>query len=324
MRVGRNFTNLLELDYVSPAEKRLLKAGKIKVADIDAKYQIVMKKDIVRQVNVAHSLGHEHIELDGGIPNPFLTMMPSEIKRARKECEKMDVTLSMHLPYTFIAESTCCFQESDRKLAVDYLKQYLDVGEKLGIKYVVMHPGRVPFYQMAGEYYTMMVSALTRTMIELGRYASKRNILVHIENNTKFDNIMITPEDFYPVLKKCHSAGVDIKFCYDLAHSFTQYQKTSDIPKPPEALYEPIPAKYIYALHVGDYIPEKVLFHPPIHYEIGPLQLENWKNIGNIFRKKNVEVVIIETAARELKELENSYELMASESAYLKDAFGIA
>ena len=84
VKIGRNFTNLLELDYVSQEDRERFKKGEIDVPDLDALTQIKSKRDIPKQIEVAKEIGLDHIELDGGVPNPFLEMSEEEIERARK------------------------------------------------------------------------------------------------------------------------------------------------------------------------------------------------------------------------------------------------
>ncbi len=321
MRLGRNFTNLLEYEYLTEDEKDKFLEGDLKVADMDALAQSRFKKDLVRQIEVADEVDLRHVEIDGGIPNPYLDMSDEELARAREVSEERDVTLSLHLPYTFVADSTCSFQEEDRQLACDYLKKYIDVADKLGCTYCVMHPGTVPFYQAEGKYLDIMEDMLIRSLKDLGAYCNDKDMLLHLENNTAFDVGFVTTDEIYPVMDEVRSEGIDVRLCFDLAHTFTQVDSSDEIPDPPEKAYRDLPEDLLYSLHIGDYVPEDQLFHPPIHQERGKMKKENFENMAEIFENKGVEVVIIETAVRDREDLINGYDIMAEETAFLSDIF---
>ena len=53
MRIGRDFTNLLNSSFLSDEERKQLKAGTLTVADMDAKVQAASKRDIINQIKVA-------------------------------------------------------------------------------------------------------------------------------------------------------------------------------------------------------------------------------------------------------------------------------
>ena len=81
--------------------------------------------------------------------------------------EETGVSMSLHLPYTYVGAATMAFQESDRKIAVELQKKYIDFATKLGCGSIVMHPGSVPFYQALGEYLKMLRESLIKTLKEL-------------------------------------------------------------------------------------------------------------------------------------------------------------
>jgi len=318
MRLGRDWTNLLEYDYMDEKSKKKFLAGKLTVADMDATFQIKFKADIKRQVDKCIESGLNHVELDGGIPNPYLKIKADQLQEFKEYAASKDVTLSMHLPYTFTVEGTCGFQEADRKAAVKMQKKYIDAASKLGCKFAVMHPGSIPFYQATGKYLEISNKMLKKSLLELSKYAADKNVFLHLENNTKFDATLITPEDCLKMLEGVWSKGGQIKFCFDLAHTFTQCERTEDIPLPVEKEYEKIPDKYFYGIHIGDYVPEKKLFHPPINKEDGLIKRDTWKNIFRIFKRKGVKFIVIETAVREKDDLINGDKIQKDEASYVK------
>ncbi len=321
MRLGRNFTNLLEYDYMPEADKERFRAGTLTVPDMDATYQTKFKEDIRRQVDAAIACGMTHVELDGGIPNPYLGMPAALRAELAAYAKAKDITLSLHLPYTFTAIGTCGFQEEDRVAACAMLKHYLDFAADLGCVSAVMHPGSIPYYQATGRYLEISDEHLFRSLVELGRYANGKQIALHLENNTKWDPTHVRPEESLPLLDRVRAEGVEIYYCFDLAHTFTLVAKTADIPYPPDAAYEAIPAHYYHEIHIGDFVPEKVLFHPPLHQDAGLLKADDWKRIFRIFRKKGVKTVVIETAVREKDDLINGRQIMLDESRYIKAIF---
>ncbi|HLD28887.1 MAG TPA: sugar phosphate isomerase/epimerase family protein [bacterium] len=323
MKIGRNFTNLLETMYLSAEEKEALRKGSLSVPDMDATVQIKSKRNIIFQVEMAKEIGIDHVELDGGVPNPFLNMTADEVERARKKSEELGITISLHLPYTFVAESIVSFQPEERKIAVDLLKRYIDFAHRLGCLAVNLHPGSVPFYQAAGLYLKIVQDGLRESLLDLARYCAGKKIIFHMENNTYFDNIYKEVDEIVELLKDLKKEGADIKFCFDIGHWFTRAFKNFglEIPNPPEDIFLKIPGEFLWEVHLNDYIAEKNKFHPPLHYEAGPLKKANLVKLAGYFRKQGVKLIVVETAVRDVEELLNSKALLLEESAYLREVF---
>jgi len=319
LRIGRNFTNLLETMYLTDDEKKALKEGKLTVLDMDAKVQVKSKRNISFQIEIAKEIGIDHVELDGGIPNPFLSMTDKEIEKSKSKSKELGITLSLHLPYTFIAESIVSFQREEREVAVNLLKRYIDFAEKLNCISVNMHPGRVPFYQAEGRYLEIVREGIKESLTELANYSSKKGIKFHLENNTYFDNIFKEVDEIVELLLSLRKKDVDISFCFDIGHWFTRGSFSLEIPDPPEDIFLKIPDELLWEVHLNDYIVEKKKFHPPLHYQSGPLKKENLKKLAKYFKEKGVELVVVETAVRDVDELLNSKELLLKESSYLRE-----
>ncbi|MEW5693405.1 MAG: sugar phosphate isomerase/epimerase family protein [Candidatus Hydrogenedentota bacterium] len=318
MRLGRDFTNLLEYPYLDKENKNRFEKGELDVPDMDAMIQIKSKRDIPYQIKVAKEIGLNHVELDGGIPNPYLEMTDEEIINAKNAASENNITLSLHLPYTYVAESICAFQESDRRFAVKLLKRYIDVASKLGCIYVNMHPGKVPFYQAVGMYRKMVDKSLIKSLITLAKYTKNKNILLHIENNTRFDIIHLHPEETIPIVLKLQKKGLNIMYCFDIGHWFTFAKETEELPIPPESVIDKIPAEVLKGeVHLNDFIPETTKFHPPLHYQQGPLKRENLINLIKKLKEKGVELIVVETAVREREELVKSMQILKDETDYL-------
>lgn len=323
-RIGRDFTNLITFEFLEPELKEKFVKGELSVSDMDAIAQIRVKKNVVRQIELAKETGLNHVELDGGIPNPYLNMDEDEINKIVKSAEKHDVTLSLHLPYTFIAESTCAFQEEDRVVAVEYMKRYLDFANRIGCIGAIMHVGSIPYYQADKEYLKIMEAQAVKSLIELASYSTKISdgrMKLHLENNTRWDVALVTLEECLPVLEKVRDSGADIKFCFDLAHEFTLKETIDEIPKNPELRYNDVPAEYLSGIQIGDFIPETRLFHPLLFREEGRMKAENWKNAFKILIKKGVEFIVVETAVRERIDMINGLELQAMEARWIRSVF---
>jgi sugar phosphate isomerase/epimerase len=319
MRFGRDFTNMLNTLYLTEEERLLLKEEKLKVPDMDARVQIKVKSDLVGQIKFAKELGVRHIEIDGGIPNPYLSMSESTLFTARETAKIYDITLSFHLPYTFVANSIASFQEEDRKYAVELLKRYIDQAAKLGCVNCVLHPGSIPFYQATGEYLNIVKESLYKSYSELAQYSYDKNVMLHLENNTAFDFVMVEIEDNIELLERIDPKGEIIKYCYDIGHWFTRADVGKEVPTPPEKVFELIPEKYIGQMHLNDYIPVVKKFHPPLYYEKGLLKKQNLINLLKIMEKKKVKLVIVETAVREINELLSTKDIILREQNYLKE-----
>ncbi|HEA47369.1 MAG TPA: sugar phosphate isomerase/epimerase [bacterium] len=323
MKIGRNFTNLLELDYVSEEDGERFKRGEIDVPDLDALAQIKSKRDIVHQIKVAKEIGLDHIELDGGVPNPFLEMSGEEIERARQVAKESGITISLHLPYTYVGASTCAFQEVDRELAVTLQKRYLKFAKGVGAINAIMHPGTVPFYQAGPQYQEDLKKSLIKSLVELAKASKELGISFHIENNTTFDIVFVEPEEIYPVIEEVKREGLEIHYCFDIGHWFTRADGTppKEIPDPPESIMEKIPAELLKEIHLNDYIPKIKKFHPPLHYQKGPLKRKNLEGFAQIVKEKGVELIVVETAVRDPEELLNAHKLLRDETDYLNEIF---
>ncbi len=323
VRIGRNFTNLLELDYVSQEDRKRFEKGKIGVLDLDALAQVKSKRDIPKQIEVAKEIGLDHIELDGCVPNPFLEMSAEEIERAKEVAKACQITISLHLPYTYVGASTCAFQESDRELAVSLQRRYLKFAKGVGAINAIMHPGTVPFYQAGPQYQEDLKESLIKSLVELVKASREMGVFFHIENNTAFDIVFVEPEEIYPVIEEVEKKGLGIHYCFDIGHWFTRADGTppKEIPEPPESIMEKIPAGLLKEIHLNDYIPRIKKFHPPLHYQKGLLKRKNLERFARIVKEKKVELIVMETAVRDSEELLNAKKLLRDETDYLNDIF---
>jgi len=318
LRLGRNFTNILDFNYLTEEEKEKFYKGELGVEDIGILTTNRVKQDIVGQIKIAKELDISHIELDGAVPNPFLDFTEDEIIKIKEELRKNNITISIHLPYTFVGASVCAIQQQDRELSVQLHKQYLDFASKIGCITAVLHPGSIPFYQTTPLYIREYKNALINSLIELGEFASAREIKLHIENETVFHNFIFNPEDLLEIVKTVREKGVELYLNFDIGHWFTVIDGGYSVPEQPEKILETFPSEFLFELHLNDYVPNKKIFHPPLHQYSGLLKKENLQRFFEIAHKKGVKLIVIETAVREKDEIINAINIIKEENEVIK------
>ncbi len=84
-----------------------------------------------------------------------------------------------------------------------------------------------------------------------------------------------------------------------------------------------LPAEFVRELHLNDYIVGERIFHPPLHLESGALKRENLRRYAEIVKAKGVEVVVLETALRDLEQVLKHRELLEAETKYIREIFGV-
>jgi len=321
MRLGRDFTNFLYFDYLGEVEKREFESGKLTVADMDATAQLAAKADIPGQVAVAKSLGLDHIELDGAVPNPYLNFDDEQKRRAKEAASANGVSLSLHLPYSYVGAAICSPEDYDRRASVELHKRYLRFASEVGCTYAVIHPGFMPSYNATGRYLEQARAALVRSLVELGEFSSSNGIGLHLENNTAFDLIFFEPAEICSILEEVEKSGVKIHFCFDIGHWLTRADMGKSIPNPPERIIEEIPEGMFKELHLNDYIPRKQIFHPPLHEGVGMLRRKNLERYAELVSGKGAELIVVETAIRTKEQVMRRKELLREETEYLRAIF---
>lgn len=323
MKLGRDFTNLLYFNYLGKEEEDKLREGKIGVHDVDALVQEIAKADITGQVAVAKKIGINHVELDGAVPNPYLSFTPEQKEQAKSAAKKAGIDLSFHLPYTYVGGSTCAPYEQDRKIAVELQKRYIAFASEIGCNYVNMHPGVVPFYHAVGKYFDLIRTNLVKSLVELGEMAKSKNLVLHLENNTAFDGCFYEPEEIVSVVEEVRKQGINVYFNFDIGHWFTRADVGKPLPKRPEDIIEEVPEGLFKEFHLNDYVPGKKIFHPPLHHQMGALKRENLVRLADLIKKKGAELIVLETAFREKEQVLDRDKIMKEEAEYVKTIFGI-
>jgi len=319
LKLGRNFTNLLDFNYLTDEEREKFYNGELSVEDVGVLCTERVKRDICGYINASIEIGFSHIELDGAVPNPFLDFTEDEIIQIKEELRKHKITVSLHLPYTFVGASVCAIQQQDREMAVELHKKYLDFAGKLGCISAVIHPGIVPFYHADSLYVEKYKKSLIESLIELADFASSKEIKLHLENETVFHNFLFMPDELFDIVKTVRDKGGELYLNFDIGHWFTVIDAGLSIPENPEQIIEKFPSDFLYELHLNDYIPEKKFFHPPLHRYSGILKKENIQRFFEIAHKKGIKLIVIETAIREKEEMINAMGIIKEESAIIKE-----
>lgn len=322
MKIGRNFTNLLYTNYLDDEEKRKFLSGKISVAGIDVEVEVEAKADIEGQVEAARAFGIDHVELDGTVPNPYLKFDEDQKRGAKEVSVSNDVSLSLLLPYAYIASNLCSPEEYSRQSAVKLQRRYVEFASDVGCKYCVAHPGGVPFYHASGKNLKKVRSNLIKSLVELEKFASDRGVALHLKNNVASDLVFIEVDEVVSVVKEVRKKGADLSFCFDIGHWFTCADVGKPIPPQPESILKQIPAELIKELHLNDYVPGEGVLYPPLNEQLGLLKRENLKRYAELVKRKGAELIVVSTTLRSEEQVGRSNEVLREETRYLRSLFG--
>ena len=322
VRLGRDYTNCLVFDYLGEGEKRSIEKGELELESMSALAVVKAKRDVERQIEVTRALGMNHIELDADPLNPYLDFDGDRRREIKGAAEANDVTLSLHMPYSYVGSSVCSPQEDDRGVAVELHKRCIQFAADVGARYVIMHPGIAPSYHRYGKFHSSIHDSLLRSLIELGGFSAERGIAFHLENNTALDSIYSEIGDCLAIVKEARAQGAEVYFNFDIGHWFTRADFGKQIPDPPEKALELIPPDYLKELHLNDYVPGERIFHPPLHLGWGLLQRGNLERYARLVKRKGVEAIVLETALKSVEQVLSREELLKRESEYVREIFG--
>jgi sugar phosphate isomerase/epimerase len=324
MRIGRDYTNCFVFEHLDEGEKEAFKRGELDLSSINAIALEKAKRNVELQFEVTKQLGLEHVELDGDSPNPYLEMTPGERKGIQELAESYEVSLSLHLPYSYVGSSVCAPQETVRRAAVELQKRCMRFAADIGASYVNIHPGSAPFYQRTGKYRELIYDALLQSLLELDELARELGLILHLENNTAFDEIYSEVPECIEIVEELRERGASIYFNLDIGHWFTRADVGKEIPEPPESVMEAVPAGFVKELHLNDYVPEKRMFHPPLHLELGLLKRGNLERYARLVRQKGAELIVLETALKTPEQVLTARKLLEDETEFVRSTFSNA
>ncbi len=315
MKIGRNFANLLYANYLDGGKKRLL--SKRIFADVGVEVEIKAKADVVGQIAAARTLGIDHVELDGTVPNPYLRFNKDQKREVMEISISNDVGLSLLLPSAFIASGLCSPDEYSRRLAIKLQKRYIEFASDIGCKYCVVHPGWVPFYHASGKNLEKVHSNLIKSLTELGKFAFDKGIILHLKNNPAPSLVFTEVSEVVNIVRKVREGGVDLAFCFDIGHWLSHVDANGSIPSQPESVIEQIPAKLIEELHLSDYVPGEGIFCPPLHEQLGLIKRENLRRYMGLVKKKKAKLIVVSTALRPEERINRGNKILREETRYL-------
>ncbi|MDI6641932.1 MAG: sugar phosphate isomerase/epimerase family protein [Elusimicrobiota bacterium] len=321
MKFGRDFTNTFVFDKLSLDEQQKVLDGTYDLSSMNAVGIMKFKEDVVGQIKLIKKFEFHHLELDCDVPNPYPAFSFERNQEIKAFAEENGISLSVHLTYSNAGSSVCSLQELDRQAAVEIQKKYIQFATDIGAKYVIMHPGSVPFYMCSELFLKKLKEQLVKSVVELAKYSTERNIKFHLENNTAFDNVFYEPEDCIEIVNIVRSKGAEVYFNFDIGHWFTRADKGKPLPDGPIEVMKKIPKELVCELHVNDYIPEKIIFHPPLNQTEGPLKGENFRRYAELMKKLNPEVLVLETAFKTLEQVKNREKIIQEETKYIEEVF---
>jgi len=319
MKIGRNFTNTLIAEVLNEEERKKVISGEIDLFSMNALGLMEFKRRVIFQLEAAKKIGLDWLELDCDVPNPYLDFTDEECSKIKEKAEELGITLSVHLSYSGVGKEVACIQDYERELVVGLHKKYLDFAHKIGAKVCILHPGTAPFYFLSPYFLDKIETALLKTLRELIPYAVERGIKFHIENNVSFDNIYYEVEDVLKIVEKLREENFEVYFNFDIGHWFTRAEKGKDIPDDPVEILEKIPEEYVYEIHLNDYVPKKIIFHPPLIDTPGLLKKEVLERYFKIMKERlRPEVIVLETAFKTKEQIERRWEFLEKETEYIR------
>src|SRR3989339_769255 len=136
MKLGRNFTNTLILDFLKEDEQKKILSGELDLFSLNALGLLKCKREVIYQIETAKRLGLDWLELDCDVPNPYLEFDDKECLRIREKAEKSGIELSAHLSYSSIGKEVACIQDYERELVAGLHQRYIDFAAKIGARSV--------------------------------------------------------------------------------------------------------------------------------------------------------------------------------------------
>jgi len=340
VRLGRDFTNQLSYHFCKPEEK--------KQADDDNKngvwYPDILATGVQRQkvalgsqLDVIAALKMHHLELDLNPKQPYDKMLqshPEVFAAFRTKAAEMDISVSTHLSYAYVTASVCAPQAYHRAAGLVTIKREIDIAAALGSKHVVMHGGTIPWWEDNPGNQMYLSQGLTDTLVQAGRYAEEKGIILHLENNVVVDSCFYKIEDCMDVIDAVQKQGVNVLFNFDVGHFMTCADKGMDISALETILEDERVAKYSTGIqHLNGYIPQEKdeagnikpgtgRYHPLLHKEESPLKVPNIKNHARLNREIGTFAVTVESAASGYKDMIDMDAQLVEETQLVLECFG--
>lgn len=318
MKLGRNFTNTLIADVLDEDSRKKVISGEIDMFSLNGMGLLKFKNSVIYQLESIKKLGLDWLELDCDIPNPYLSYTDEQCSEILNKSQELEIDISIHLSYSGIGKEISSVQAYERNLVVGLHQKYLDFGQKVGAKACTIHPGTAPFYFLSPVWMKQIESSIIKSLEVLVAYANEKGMKFHLENNVSFDNIYYENEDLIDIVSKLRDKGQEIYYNFDIGHWFTRAEKGKEIPDTFLDEMKKIPAEFVYELHLNDYVPKKIIFHPPLLETPGFLTEDKLKEYFEILKTLKPDVVVLETAFKTKEQVAEGWNLLEAETKYIK------
>jgi sugar phosphate isomerase/epimerase len=159
------------------------------------------------------------IQLDTG-ENAFTRFDPARVRTVRDLCERHQIHLGLH---TLSAINVAEYSPLVSDAVEAYLKAYIDIGPRLGAKWIVVHAG----YHFTADVAERMAAGLERLKRMVG-YAETRGARLLLENLNKepadaeVHYLAHTIEEWKYYYDKIHSPAFALSFTANHAHLMPQ------------------------------------------------------------------------------------------------------
>ena len=133
--------------------------------------------------------GYQGIEIWGGRPHAYRNdLSKSEILSLRKLIEKFRLEISAFIPAQFRYPTCLCSPNTKiRKDSVEYIKDSIVTSLKFGCKKVSICPG----HTLYGQGYEKGIEQLSASILELHKFAFKKDVVLLIEPAHRFESDLI-------------------------------------------------------------------------------------------------------------------------------------
>lgn len=169
----------------------------------------------------AKEYGYDYIELWGGRPHAYAPdLKAGDINEVRRLIEKYEMPVLGYTPehnaypYNYMIGS-----EAQRRDAIDYLKQSLEMAKEMGAEFVLTSPANGGYLAT----YDQLWSRLEKNIQELGDYAAKLEIKLVVEALTPYEsNFFTRANDLVELFRRVDNPYV-VGMC-DIVPPFVQHE----------------------------------------------------------------------------------------------------
>ena len=155
----------------------------------------------------ASRFGYDYIEHWGGRPHAYTNDLDEKnINYLKKLSEKYEIPIKVFTPeHNMYPYNYMIGSESQRKDSINYLKNSMDVGKKLGTEFMVISAGHAGYGINRKEIWNRFRNSIK----ELTYYAEKIDYKIVIESLTKYEsNVCNYADDIMEILEQIDSKNL--------------------------------------------------------------------------------------------------------------------